>query len=480
MPYTILHLSDLHRADDDPISNEELLSALLADRDRAVAEDPQLGDPAAIVVSGDLVQGARLGDPEYESTLNGQYEVATDFLRRLADEFLAGDRSRLVLVPGNHDVDWNTAFAAMRPVPDAEVPSNFSDAMCGPTADLRWSWSERRAYTIVDRNRYEQRLAGFNSLITRFYESAPAVVQTPDYRLHELLDDRIGVVAFDSCVGNDCFARHGAIRHDAIARAHIHLRGGGHELLIAVWHHNIDGEPATTDYMAVSAVHRMIGIGFRMGLHGHQHRAATALRYVHLPAEEQMAVISAGSLCAGRRELPKGVNRQYNVIEIADDLLGARVHVREMAIATNFAAARRAEFGGNSWMDVQWTLPIASTRAAEMRRNNIVIRAESKLVSGDPEAALIALRELGGDDVGYARAIRLAALRRLDRWQGIVDGFSPPRNLDELAALSTALAELGEPDRALSVLETEGRALGLPEPSMRDLTAAVRAIGSLR
>lgn len=193
-----------------------------------------------------------------------------------------------------------------------------------------------------------------------------------------------------------------------------------------------------------------------------------------------MAVISAGSLCAGRRELPTGVNRQYNVIEIADDLLGARVHVREMAIATNFAAARRAEFGGKSWMDVRWTLPIASTRAAEMRRNNIVVRAESKLVSGDPEAALIALRELGGDDVGYARAIRLAALRRLDRWQGIVDGFSPPRNLDELAALSTALAELGEPDRALSVLETEGRALGLPEPSMRDLTAAVRAIGSLR
>ena len=59
-----------------------------------------------------------------------------------------------------------------------------------------------------------------------------------------------------------------------------------------------------------------------------------------------MAVISAGSLCAGPKELPTGVNRQYNVLEISDDSSSVRVHVREMAIGTVFAPARRPEFGG--------------------------------------------------------------------------------------------------------------------------------------
>ena len=35
---------------------------------------------------------------------------------RLAEKFLDGDRSRVIIVPGNHDVDWNLAFQAMRRV----------------------------------------------------------------------------------------------------------------------------------------------------------------------------------------------------------------------------------------------------------------------------------------------------------------------------------------------------------------------------
>lgn len=287
------------------------------------------------------------------------------------------------------------------------------------------------------------------------------------------------MVAFDSCVGNDCFARHGAIRHDAIARAHLDLRTSGHELLIAVWHHNIDGEPAASDYMAVSTVYRLIGAGFRVGLHGHQHRAEAALRYVHLPDQQQMAVISAGSLCAGRRELPTGVNRQYNMIEISDDLDSARVHVREMAIATNFAAARRAEFGGKSWMELTWDLPTPATQAAESRRSGVIIRAEASLAGGDPAAALAALDELPANEGGYVRAMRLAALQRLERWQDIVDAFSTPRTLDELTAVTTAAAATGDVDGALSILASHAPRLGMPEPAVRDLTSAIRAIGSL-
>jgi 3',5'-cyclic AMP phosphodiesterase CpdA len=62
LPYTILHISDLHRSPTHPIGNDELLSSLVSDFERAATEDPTFGPPDAIVVSGDLVQGVPLGD----------------------------------------------------------------------------------------------------------------------------------------------------------------------------------------------------------------------------------------------------------------------------------------------------------------------------------------------------------------------------------------------------------------------------------
>ncbi len=55
-PFSILHISDLHRSTADPISNDELISALVGDRDRYLHESPRILPPEAIVLSGDLVQ----------------------------------------------------------------------------------------------------------------------------------------------------------------------------------------------------------------------------------------------------------------------------------------------------------------------------------------------------------------------------------------------------------------------------------------
>ena len=107
--YSFLHISDLHRSPADPITNAELISALVADRDRYRAEDPPVPAPDAIVVSGDIVQGIPLGLPDFAKQLAEQYEVAEEFLADLSRRFLGGDRSRVIIVPGNHDIDWNTA-----------------------------------------------------------------------------------------------------------------------------------------------------------------------------------------------------------------------------------------------------------------------------------------------------------------------------------------------------------------------------------
>lgn len=60
-------------------------------------------------MSGDPIQGVDLEALDYGRIHAAQYVEAADFLGKLAVRFLGVDRSRLVIVPGNHDIDWNTA-----------------------------------------------------------------------------------------------------------------------------------------------------------------------------------------------------------------------------------------------------------------------------------------------------------------------------------------------------------------------------------
>src|SRR5215211_6219431 len=94
----ILHISDIHRGPDEPTSNTSLLGRLRTDIQRTYeennrelgADDPKLGSPDIIVVSGDLTQRAA---PE-------EFSEARQFLESLLP-FVEGDRGRIVIVPGN-------------------------------------------------------------------------------------------------------------------------------------------------------------------------------------------------------------------------------------------------------------------------------------------------------------------------------------------------------------------------------------------
>src|SRR5437870_2400034 len=102
---SILHISDLHRNPDSPIRNDALLGSLENDRQRyTMKEDPLVRPPDIIIVSGDIIQGVPPGTIDVDEKLREQYGEALDFLGQAADLLVAGDRQRVVLVPGNHDV----------------------------------------------------------------------------------------------------------------------------------------------------------------------------------------------------------------------------------------------------------------------------------------------------------------------------------------------------------------------------------------
>lgn len=480
--FSILHLTDLHRSSTDPLTNAELVSALVADRDRYVRETPPVPAPDAIVVSGDLIQGVALGSPGHEQELAAQYETAYALIAELTDRFLGGDRSRVVIVPGNHDVDWNAAFGSMRLVADEEIPKGMPGALHEPGTPFRWDWRERRLYRIEDEAAYARRLGAFWAAFERFYAGVDGLLSVrpgADANLYSLDEGRIAVAAFNSCAGNDCFSFSGEIPREAVGRAAIDLKDAGPwRLRVAVWHHDVEGPPSRADYMDVDVVRGMIGRGFRLGLYGHQHRPQVTPQRARLLDDETMAIASAGSLCAGRWDLPTGDVRGYSVVEISDDYAGARVHVREMGFANLFSPARLREFAGRSFVDLDWTVPLdAGGRpedAVARERAGVVDQAESALrLGGDPAAAFDLLSRLGDGADPYVRALLVEAARRMEEPGILARVLEPPRNIDELVSLVDALSSTGRPDDALAALAAHGGALGLPAPMRSDLERRV-------
>jgi len=301
---SILHISDLHRSPNEPVDNDAVVAALIADRDRYVLETPAIPAPTAIIVSGDIIQGERLGAENWEEKIREQYLVAEDFLDHLCRRMVDGDRSRLILVPGNHDVCWNTSRNAMTEISESEYPSDVRRILLAPDSPYRWDWKERSLLKIMDNATYATRLRFYWEFVERFYDGV-CLLQPIDplrgYQLYELPESNAVIAAFESTEGNDCFSYAGAIKRGAVARCSLALRDldRAFDLQIAVWHHSIQGPPARDDYMDVEQVYEMIGLGIQLGVHGHQHAAQTSTHYVHLSGEEAMAVVSAGSLCAG-------------------------------------------------------------------------------------------------------------------------------------------------------------------------------------
>lgn len=242
MKLSVLHISDLHRDPANPICNDVLLDSLENDRRRyATEETPATRSPDLVIVSGDIIQGISPSAPDPEKALREQYEEALDYLGRLANRFVGGDRNRVIVVPGNHDVSAYHFEKSLRPVdilPDRKkdlVTQLFSSG-----SPLRWSWSGFELYVIADQQLYAQRLSAFAEFYTAFYEGARTYDIDPARQL-DLFDFPgfdLTVVGFSSCHNNDLFNRPGAIHPACIAEAGTRLRHPSlkDRLRIAVWH----------------------------------------------------------------------------------------------------------------------------------------------------------------------------------------------------------------------------------------------------
>ncbi|WP_224368195.1 metallophosphoesterase [Hyalangium versicolor] len=313
-PIRILHLSDLHiGAGEDPISLIQPLAADLRDREEGLG----LERLDYLVISGDLTNRA---SPQ-------EFDAAYEFVSGLIKEF-EFTAQRCIIVPGNHDLDWDTDVYAWKKKRQVDVRQlahgSFREAGDG--------------YNIRDDARYPERFKNFSEHFYHRLMQKPYPLLPEEQGLPFLFaEERLQFLAMNSAweideyfrerssISEKALARGLAAADQELARAQSdgRLAKDARILRIAVWHHPITGNEKIQD----DAFMGRLQASFRLCLHGHVHEErADLVNYVD--PQRRIHVVGAGSFGAPTHERPESVPRLYNLLEVSRDLQQVRVHTR--------------------------------------------------------------------------------------------------------------------------------------------------------
>ena len=443
---TLLHISDLHRTSGPRLNNDDLLSAMVSDAWRWDQEG--IPWPDLIVASGDMIQGTTAAADDPDTEIRRQYEEAADFLRRLAEEVVGGDLSRVVIVPGNHDVNWSRARRAMQPL--SSCPTEIATEAFLASSNIRWNWKDQRAYQIVDNELYASRLHHFRTFRADFYAglNPNPLSHTPNEDLAFFDYPELGllVIGFASWFGNDCFSHAGEFDSESLALSRKLIGKSQTPLAVAVWHHNVEGGPGSHDYMDKRFLHRLIDFGFTLGFHGHQHYPGAAPFELRQLGGSSMTVVGAGSLAVGNSELPMGERRQFNIVVVDLKRDKITVHIRGMSPAGVFARSHRDDFGGNTFIELP--LPRSTKRHNKSAKINLLDQAMTALTTKQYEQALEFVVQTTDVERDSGRQIIIEALDGLKRYQELLDILVPPRSADEVIRTVLLLTDLQRFDEA--------------------------------
>jgi hypothetical protein len=277
-------------------------------------------------------------NPNFSDEIKRQYSQAEEFLAGLADRFFGGNREKVVILPGNHDICYPEVMASAQRIAipaSAEEKRQLVGEYFRPNSKLRWSWEELCFYRIIDDNRYRQRLHEFSLTYKRFYQGKRSFSLLPEeqHAIHDFPDLQFCIVALNSCFNNDPLRRAGAFNPTALAETCRALRSPERIgwLSAASWHHNLIGGPTMDDYLDVEFIQLVVDAGVSVGFHGHQHSSECFdERHKIDPNPRKITVISAGTLCAEPRALKPGSPRSYNIVEFDLSAWTGRVHQRQM------------------------------------------------------------------------------------------------------------------------------------------------------
>jgi hypothetical protein len=451
MKFSILHISDLHRDLNDEVSNEWLLDSLSRDFAQFDSQDPKIMKPSICIVSGDLIHGVSSHTKDPEKELLRQYHQAEEFLIGLSDRFFDGNRDCVVILPGNHDVNFDDVIKSIRKI---EIPDNpeekrhLVEELFKPNSKMRWSWKDLCFFEIIDTPKYNERFRFFAGMYENFYRKHRNFSHNAEqqYDIFDFPKYGFCIATLNSCLNNDPFHTAGAFHPVAIAEACRKLqkieRYGW--LTAAAWHHNIFAGPTQNDFLFSGFIQPLIDAGVSLGFHGHQNRSdCFDERYRFGPIPRKMTIVSASTLCAEPKNLVPGVPRSYNIIEIDTINWNGRVHQRQMVNAQfNMPLWGPGHFinTNTSFFDFKLCPPLKS-RPNNLNLQMTLEQVDKLIGSRQWHEALTLLEPV--KNLSEARPFLLRALEELGNGRQTIVTLWPPETNREIIVIGGAILECG-------------------------------------
>ena len=471
--FSILHISDIHK--DKGVDYKSLLSSLESDQSKWTSEG--IPFPEFIVVSGDLVQGVKqynCSKAEADAELFRQYSDTLAFLIDLTDKFLHGKRERLIMVPGNHDVNRNASFRSMSVLDikdNIEIAKNLNNS--GWVSNIyRWSWDSCTFSKIVRHDIYGERFDAYKQFFEKFYEGK----QLTDCESEALIEDfpeyNVTFVGYNSCSGIDHLNSIGHINNEALYYRHQDLQEyyDNGRLIIGVWHHHVYGSPYISNFMDKGILPHIHENHIKLALFGHQHYAEVADEYIDFEnkltdSDESLLMVSSGTLFGSKNQMQPGVRRQYNIVEVNMDngCANIKIHTREDKLGdTPYPIWKKHIVPPNNYIErmVHFKHVNVLERAYEIdratRKSGNFKEGITKLIANMPT-------EDDVQGIERFRALLDTYLQQLDLtidYHFIIKNFSSPYNALQRAYLLQALINDQQYDQANAI----ARSIEKPQP----------------
>ena len=417
--------------------------------------------PDLIVVCGDIVQGSGRSQ-KYEEAVNeieNQYVNAEDILNRLCTRILDGNKNRIVIAPGNHDISWSNSIKSMVKLNDQN--QNLVELLKVPESNIRWNWADFAFYQIKDLEMYKQRMLQFANFHNRFYNNKKQFSLDPEkqYSLFEYPEDKIFVVAFNSCFMTDHLNSTGRIHPECIADCFDYISDGKFNewLKVAVWHHDIYGMPNRADFLDERTIQFLIDKGFNLGLHGHLHKNEICKIKFSADQITKIPVFGCGSLSASLQANP-GVTNQYNILQINDTRDHVQCHLRialgqppEMPIWT--AGSLNQEKDKNYIIvKIERARESGTQLSTEQSFARKLVEIEDMMSKKDYDEALQKLNNL--DPTNHiVRRFKVECLWQLDKDEELIDLIKEPRSIIEFGYLAESFWRKGDTANLAALVE---------------------------
>jgi len=441
----IMQLSDLHREVSVFPSNKAFVSSIISDISRYASGEVPVPEPDVLVICGDIVQGSNQIDDFETATqkIEQQYSEATDILNQLCVELFKGDKGRIVIVPGNHDVSWPHSRKSMLKLNKAD--HNLAELSKRPESNVRWNWDDFSFYRIFDHVLYRERLLPFAKFYTTFYNGQRKYSLNPEeqYDIFEFSEYKILFAGFNSCFMNDHLNPTGRIHPESIACCYNHVSQEEFDdwLKIAVWHHDTHGVPNRADFMDERAVHFLIDKGFQIGLHGHLHKEEIFEIRFSADQSVRMPVFGCGSLSVSPQNIPIGSSSQYSIIGIDASLTELRCHARKaVEQPPELPIWMPGNINQKSYIDVrleryivkEYEMPAKSTLLKGL------VEVEDLVAKKEYQQALVKLKLLDQAN-SFVRRFTIECLWQLDMDDDLTNFIGEPKSVTEFAYLSESL-----------------------------------------